>query len=150
MDYGCAYACAPHLVQSQRIHCQIIVCVIKVRWATVTIAYIDVERFPKFKLMTASQSPTTFVSKDITLWVSHSNWISLLSAYRQKFQCSLQIRTHSCYSLPITTQDVILLKTTCSELDECNEYHNYIVHTQQDHCSSTWYFAYVWIRNHKN
>ena len=48
MNYGCAYACAPHLVQLKWTHIHIIAREIRVRWETVTIAFTDMKIFPIF------------------------------------------------------------------------------------------------------
>ena len=52
MDDGCAYACAPHLVQLKWTHCQTIVWEIRVRWETVTFACTDIEWFSEFLSLT--------------------------------------------------------------------------------------------------
>ena len=48
IGYGCAYACAPHLVQLKWTHCQTIAWEIRVRCETVTFALTDMERFLEF------------------------------------------------------------------------------------------------------
>ena len=52
IDYGCAYACAPHLVQLKWTHCQTIAWEIRVRWVTVTIVCTDIKRFLIFLFLT--------------------------------------------------------------------------------------------------
>ena len=50
--YGYAYVCTPHLVQLKWTRSYIIAWELKVRWETVTNAYINMESFLKFLSLT--------------------------------------------------------------------------------------------------